>query len=124
MSGGAIVGDNALLDARRGLTIGDNVVLSSNVSIFTLQHNYRSPAFSCDFSGRKLSVEIGERAWLGSGVTVLPGVSIGKGAVCCAGCVVTKDVEPYAVVAGIPAKKIGERPKDLTYTFNNKCGIY
>lgn len=69
-------------------------------------------------------VEIGKRAWLGSGVIVLPGVSIGEGAVCCAGCVVTKDVDPYAVVAGIPAKKIGERPKDLTYTFNNKFGIY
>lgn len=106
------------------MTIGENAVLASNVSIFTLQHNYRSPTFSSDFPRRKLSVEIGERAWLGSNVTVLPGVSIGEGAVCCAGCVVTKDVEPYAVVAGIPVKKIGDRPKDLTYTFNNKCGIY
>ena len=65
-------------------------------------------------------MEIGDRAWLGSNVMVLPGVVIGEGAVCCGGCVVTKDVEPYAVVAGIPAKKVGERPRDLRYEFNGK----
>lgn len=67
-----------------------------------------------------MSVEIGDRAWIGSNVVVLPGVTIGEGAVCCAGCVVTKDVEPYAVVAGIPAKKVGERPRVLTYEFTGK----
>ncbi len=53
------------------------------------------------------------------------GVTIGEGAVCCAGCVVTKDVPPYAVVAGIPAKKVGERPQVLTYEFKgNMAGFY
>ena len=70
-------------------------------------------------------MEIGDRAWLGSNVTVLPGVNIGEGAVCCAGCVVTKDVEPYAVVAGIPARKVGERPRRLVYEFDGKsCRMY
>lgn len=57
---------------------------------------------------------------------VLPGVHIGEGAVCCAGCVVTKDVEPYAVVAGIPAKKVNERPRVLKYKFTSKrvCRLY
>lgn len=110
-----------ILDARSGLTIGKNVNFSSNVSVYTLQHNHRQPDFSCDFGERKMSVEIGDRAWLGSNVVVLPGVSIGEGAVCCAGCVVTKDVEPYAVVAGIPARKVGERPRVLTYEFNGKA---
>lgn len=123
---GAIIGDNAILDARQGLVIGDNVNLSSNVSIYTLQHDHRDPYFRCpDPSARKLSVEIGDRAWLGSNVIVLPGVRIGEGAVCCAGCVVTKDVEPYAVVAGIPAKKVGERPRTLKYEFSGKsCRLY
>lgn len=61
-----------------------------------------------------------DRVWLGSNVIILPGVTIGEGAVCCAGCVVTKDVEPYAVVAGIPAKKVNEHPKDLRYEFQSK----
>ena len=74
---------------------------------------------------RKSSVEIDDRVWLGSNVIVLPGVHIGEGAVCCAGCVVTKDVEPYSVVAGIPAKKVSERSRDLIYEFNGKtCWFY
>ena len=118
---GSIIGDNAILDARRGLTLGENVNLSSNVSIYTLQHDHRDPDFCCPPEEKvKYSVEIDNRAWLGSNVIVLPGVHIGEGAVCCAGCVVTKDVEPYSVVAGIPAKKVGERPKNLRYIFKGK----
>lgn len=123
---GTIIGDNAILDAREGLNIGKNVNLSSNVSIYTLQHDHRDPYFGCpNPKDRKMSVEINDRAWLGSNVIVLPGVHIGEGAVCCAGCVVTKDVEPYAVVAGIPAKKVGERPRVLKYEFDGKsCRLY
>lgn len=123
---GTIIGDNVILDARSGLVMGKNVNISSNVSIYTLQHDHRDPYFRCpDPQNRKLSVEIGDRVWLGSNVIVLPGVHIGEGAVCCAGCVVTKDIEPYAVVAGIPAKKVGQRPKVLKYEFNGKgCRLY
>lgn len=123
---GTIIGDNALLDARRGLFIGKNVNLSSNVSIYTLQHDHRDPYFACpNPQNKKMSVEIDDRAWLGSNVIVLPGVHIGEGAVCCAGCVVTKDVPPYAVVAGIPAKWVGERPQVLKYEFDGKgCRLY
>lgn len=123
---GAIIGDNAILDARRGLTIGRNVNLSSNVSIYTLQHDHRDPYFGLPSEDKlKLSVEIDDRAWLGANVIVLPGVHIGEGAVCCAGCVVTKDVEPFAVVAGIPARKVNERPRNLKYEFKGKsCRFY
>ena len=116
---GTIIGDNTLLDSRRGLTIGKNVNISSNVSIYTLQHDYRSSTFSCPSDGGK--VNIGDRTWIGCNVIILPGVNIGEGAVCCAGCVVTKDVEPYTVVAGIPAKKVNERPRDLRYEFTGKA---
>ena len=95
------------MDARSGLTFGRNVNLSSNVSIYTLQHDHRDPYSRCNEHLRKMSVEIDDRVWLGSNVIVLPGVHIGEGAVCCAGCVVTKDIPPYTVVAGIPAKKVG-----------------
>lgn len=124
---GSIIGDNALLDARNGLTLGNNVNLSSNVSIYTLQHDHRDPEFGCyeNQPEKKLSVEVDDRAWIGSNVTVLPGVHIGEGAICCAGCVVTKDVEPYAIVAGIPARKVGERTRDLTYELRERsCAFY
>lgn len=113
-----IFGDNTILDGRRGIVIGNNVNISSNVSIWTLQHDYRDPDFKCKPEGGKVTIH--DRVWLGCNVILLPGVTIGEGAVCCAGCVVTKDVEPYSVVAGIPAKKVNERPRILNYVFSDK----
>lgn len=121
---GCIIGDNTILDARNKLTLGKHVNINSNTSIYTVQHDHRDPYFGC-FEGQDLSVTIHDRVYLGANVIVLPGVTIGEGAVCCAGCVVTKDVEPYTVVAGIPAKKVGERPRDQRYEFKGKaCWFY
>ena len=121
---GSIIGDNALLDARNGLVIESDVNISSNVSIYTEQHDHRDPYFGCP-KNRRMDVFIEKYAWLGSNVIILPGVTIGEGAVCCAGCVVTKDIEPYAVVAGIPAKKVGERTRNLKYHFDgSSCRLY
>ena len=108
---GTIIGHDAKLDGRRRLHIGNNVNLSTGVWIWTLQHDYRDPNFGV-IGG---PVTIGDHAWLSCRVTILPGVTIGEGAVVVAGAVVTKDVEPYTVVGGVPAKKIGERPKDVSY---------
>lgn len=113
---GSIIGDKNLLDARNGIEIGSNVNFSANVSIYTEQHDYRDLDFKC--SDGKKKVKIGDRAWIGPNVIILPGVTIGEGAVCAAGCVVTRDVEPYTVVAGIPAMKISVRPTGLRYVFN------
>jgi len=63
-------------------------------------------------------VVIEDRVWIGYRAIVLPGVKIGEGAVVGAGAVVAKDVEPYAIMAGNPARKIGERPKGLIYDCN------
>lgn len=113
---GSIIGDNCILDARQGIYIGENVNLSSEVHLWTEAHDVNDPYFRsmpCNHGPIKIS----NRAWLGSNVTILDNVNIGEGAVVCSGAVVTKDVEPYAIVAGIPAKKIGERSKDLRYEF-------
>lgn len=121
---GSIIGDNAILDARNNLRIGQNVNLSSNVSIYTEQHDYKDPMF-LSTNRKSKAVEINDRVWIGSNVIVLPGVRIGEGAVCCAGCVVTKDVEPYDVVAGIPAHKVSTRPQSLKYEFDgHSCWFY
>lgn len=120
---GCIIGDNAILDARCGLILGNNVNISSNVSIWTLQHDHRDPDFGCNVDHK--NVVVGDRAWIGCNVIVLPGVKIGEGAVCCAGCVVTKDVEPYSVVAGIPAKGVNKRPQNMRYEFDGRsCRLY
>ena len=122
---GTVVGDNAILDARCGLLIGRHVNISSHVSVYTLQHDYRDRKFRCNEEKRKMRVEIGDRVWLGANVIVLPGVTIGEGAVCCSGAVVTKDVPPFSVVAGIPAKSVSDRPQDIDYVFKGKtCWFY
>ena len=117
---GTIVGDNALLAAHFGLTIGENVNISSNVSIYSGAHDHRDPYFRCTPQTTR-PITIGNRVWIGSNAIILTGVNIGEGAVCCAGCVVTKDVEPYAVVAGVPARKVNERPRDLRYEFKGRA---
>lgn len=113
----SVIGDHAILDAREGLTIGQNVNLSTNVAIWTGQHDYQSP----DFAYEGGPVVIGDRAWLSFRSTILPGVTIGEGAVVAAGAVVTKDVPPFTIVAGIPAKAIGTRNRDLRYNLVKDC---
>lgn len=114
---GSIIGDHAILDGRAGIKIGENVNFSSNVSIWTMQHDYRDPMFRCtpEHYG---SVTIQDRAWIGPNVIILHDVNIGEGAVIGAGAVVTKDIPAYCLAAGVPARVIGERPQNLTYNFN------
>ncbi len=100
-----------ILDARGGITIGSCVSISYNVSLITGSHD----ATSTSFTDRYLPIEIGDYVWLGANVTVLTGVKIGRGAVVAAGAVVQKDVEPYTIVGGVPAKVIGHRPENLDY---------
>jgi len=109
-----IINQNCLLDGRGGLTIGNNVNISYAVYIFTADHDVHSP----DFAGCLAPVVVQDYAWLSSRATLLPGVTIGQGAVVAAGAVVTKDVAPYTIVGGVPATAIGERRRDLDYTLD------
>lgn len=106
------IGWHCLLDARGGVKIADNVNISSYVKIITAGHDVRNQ----EFIGTEAPVVIDTNAWLATGCTVLEGVHIGEGAVVAAGAVVLKDVPPYTVVGGIPAKPISTRVKDLNYT--------
>lgn len=124
MGKGAIVGDKALLDARNGIILGENVNISSNVSIYTHQHNHRFHDFRATTNAHSC-VKIGNRAWIGPNVIILPGVEIGEGAVVGAGAVVSRNIAPYTINVGIPAKEVGCRTKELDYSFKgkNKCFI-
>lgn len=84
-----------------GITIGDGTLIGHNVVLATINHDL-DPA-----NGRKnhyAPIRIGTHVWIGSNATVLPGVSIGDWAVVAAGAVVTRDVPPYTVVTGVPAR--------------------
>ncbi len=93
------------LDGRGGLRIGNNVSISPEVCILTLEHDPQDSRFAL----RPGPVEIGDNVWLGARSTILPGVTIGENAVVAAGAVVTKDVPPHFIVGGVPARQIGTR---------------
>ena len=123
---GCIVGDNCILDARRGgIELGENVNVGSNVSFYTDSHDYNDPYFRASVS-KVGGIKVGNRAWIGPNAIILHGVQIGEGAVIAAGAVVTKDVPPFTVVGGIPAKIIGKRSTNLKYNFwaKNRCMFY
>jgi len=109
---GCSIGPKVLLDGRKGLEIHDNVTIAYDAIIWTLHHDMNSDSFE----GKGARTVIEDYAWICSRAILMPGVTIGRGAVVASGAVVTKDVEPYAVVGGIPARKIGERQqKDFKY---------
>lgn len=108
---GSVINSRCRLDTRGGITIGNGVSISDEVIILTSDHDMECPIFS----GRNRQVEIGDHVWVGTRATILPGVRIGSGAVVAAGAVVTKDVDPQAVVAGVPARVVRYRKLKANY---------
>jgi len=109
-----VINRDVLLDGRMGLVIGDNASISEGVAIFSLEHDPNSP----NFANRGAPVRIADRTFIGARAIILPGVTVGEGAVVAAGAVVTSDVPPYSIVGGVPARLIGERRRDLNYTLD------
>jgi acetyltransferase-like isoleucine patch superfamily enzyme len=107
-----IIGNNCFLDGREKLKIGDHVDIASEVLIYNSEHDVSSP----DFGPVGDRVIIESYVFIGPRVIILPGVKVGKGAIVAAGAVVTKDVDDFSIVGGVPAIKIGERKnKHLNY---------
>ncbi|KKQ96199.1 MAG: Acetyltransferase [Candidatus Levybacteria bacterium GW2011_GWA1_39_11] len=107
-----IIGENAVLDGRDKLAIGNHVDIASEVMIYNAEHDINDPGFKATTS----PVEIGDYVFIGPRVIILPGVKIGKGAIVGAGAVVTKNVSEFMIAGGVPAKEIGERKlKDPSY---------
>lgn len=99
------IGENALVRGSTKLTIGKDVCISEDVRILPASHDVSSPTF--DYVCKP--VTICDNVWIATGAIILLGVTIGEGAVVAAGAVVTKDVEPWTVVGGNPAKFIKKR---------------
>ena len=111
------IGDNCVinrrcyLDGRVGIKIGNNVNVSFGTTVLTLSHDAHSKEFMCTMG----EVNINDHAWIGANATILPGVTIGEGAVIAAGAVVTRSVPPYTIVGGVPARPLGTRTQELSY---------
>ena len=115
-----VINFGCLLDGRKfSISTGSDVSIGPQATILTLGHDPQSP----DFKDRGGDVVIGDRVWIAYRAIILPGVTIGEGAVVAAGAVVTKDVPPFSIVAGNPAQKIGERNRDLSYHLNFKSWL-
>lgn len=107
-----IIGEGAVLDGRDKISIGDHVDIASEVMIYNAEHDVHSE----DFGEISEPVVIENYVFIGPRAIILPGVTIHEGAVVAAGAVVTKDVDPYTIVGGVPAKLIAERRiKDAHY---------
>lgn len=105
------IGDHSWIDGNvclysvDDIRIGSNAVVSEGAFLCTASHDIRSSTFEL----KTAPIAVGDMAWIGARAIVLPGVTIGTGAVIAAGAVVTKDVAPWTVVGGNPAREIGRR---------------
>ena len=109
---GSWIGDGASLHGEGGLTIGENVGIGPHVVILTSQHDLQGNGEIMRNPLIMRVVILEDGCDIGVNATILPGVTVGKGAQVGAGAVVTRDVPPLAIVAGNPARVIGRRDND------------
>lgn len=112
------IGDNVVINSdskiggQLGIKIGNGVLIGYNVNLVSQNHEYRNPDVPIGKQGYYGGpIIIGDDVWLGANVVVLPNITIGKGAIVGANAVVTKNVNPYTVVGGVPARLIKNRKK-------------
>ena len=109
--GDVVIGDHTRIGLHNTIigpvTIGSHVNLAQGITVTGLNHNFESTDKRIDEQGvSTLQVTIGDDIWIGANAVVLPGVTVGNHCVIAAGAVVTKDVPPHSLVAGVPAKII------------------
>lgn len=92
------------------IEIGDNVMLGPRVGLFAENHNFENADIPIKDQGVTLKfIKIESNCWIGTNSVILAGVTIGEGSVIAAGSVVTKDIPPYSIAAGVPAKVLKSR---------------
>ena len=97
------INSNCTMQDQGGVFIGDDVLIGHNVCLLTLNHDFEIEKRA---ELHPSPVHIKDKAWIGSNTTILPGVTIGEGAIVAAGAVVTRDVMAKTIVGGVPAKLI------------------
>ncbi len=117
------IGNNVFINSgchfqdQGGIEIGDGALIGHNVVLATINHDLTPEN---NRRNHYAPITIGANVWIGSNAVVLPGVTIGEWAVVAAGAVVTKDVEPYAVMGGVPAKVIKKITTEVNQPENRR----
>jgi maltose O-acetyltransferase len=121
------IGDNCfinpgcILDGRFGkIIIGNNVDIARESWIYTLEHDPHDDYYSIRYA----DVIIEDYVWIASRVTILPGITIGRGSVIATGAVVTKNIPPMSIAGGVPAEVIGVRKSALKYNITFRPYLY
>lgn len=109
LSSGVYIGPRVTIMAQGGVEIGERTMVGPCVTILSVNHDFPSALQGSGAVQRKRPVSIGSDCWLAGGSIILPGVKVGDKSVVSAGAVVTADVPPNTIVAGIPARHIRER---------------
>jgi acetyltransferase-like isoleucine patch superfamily enzyme len=113
-----VIGFSCKFNGKGPLTIGNNVNISSETIIESGSHDFVT------FESLFKPITIKDNVWIGTRAMVLQGVTIGEGAVVAAGSVVTRDVQPFTIVAGVPARVIGTRPNKIDYQLKFQPWFY
>lgn len=116
--------NGARLYASGGLEIGDNFHSGKGLIVLTQNHNYSGEALPYDCTVIKKRVVIGDNVWCGLNVVILPGVTIGEGAIIQVGAVVSRSVPQLAIVGGNPAKVIKYRDEGHYYRLKRQGSFY
>lgn len=103
------IGERCFLQDLGKIRIGNDVLMAPEVMIYTANHGISKTSLIRLQNNTIKDVVIEDDVWIGSRVTILPGVTIRRGSVIGAGTVVTKDTEPYSIVGGVPGRLIGYR---------------
>lgn len=104
----------AIIYGHGGVKIGNDVLVAAHVVIVAAQHEFSSseiPIRSQGLTAKGITIE--DDVWIGARATILDGVTVGRGAIIAAGAVVTRDVEPFFIVGGVPAVRIGHRNRTV-----------
>lgn len=119
--GQLVIGDNVylgeytIISSRGRIEIGANAIIASHTFIVDFDHVFKDPARLIEDQGYEIRpVVIGKDVWIGAGCKILKGVEIGEGSVIGAGSVVTKNIPPFSVCVGVPARVIRKRSEPVS----------
>ncbi len=118
---GTFIGPGACIAGPGNITIGKRCLIAAHTGIFSNNHNFADPTkYIVDQGITRQGIVIEDDCWIGHNVTVLDGVTIGEGSVIGAGAVVSKNIPPYSIAVGVPAKVVKKRDaKELVFNYQS-----